>query len=197
MVIGDRFAWGHLEKTGGDATLQLFEQVPQLVRFADPVDAHDKHRSFAAREAEVRGKVLALNLRRLPTWILSKAQHAARHGTHPDYAPWYMASPHEMASSTEPDERLAAFTGGGRFQVDRWLRTEHLAEDFLSFVAELGPVSKAQRRAITDLARVHGSATQGYDHRIEHWFTLAQVRAMYERNPVWAALEHRLYGDAG
>ena len=197
MVIGDRFAWGHLEKTGGDATLQLFEQVPQLVRFADPVDAHDKHRSFAAREAEVRGKVLALNLRRLPTWILSKAQHAARHGTHPDYEPWYMASPHEMASSKEPDERLAAFTGGGRFQVDRWLRTEHLAEDFLSFVAELGPVSKAQRRAITDLARVHGSATQGYDHRIEHWFTPAQVRAMYERNPVWAALEHRLYGDAG
>ena len=196
MVIGDRFAWGHLEKTGGDATLQLFEQVPELVRFADPVDAHDKHRSFPAREPEVRGKVLALNIRRLPEWTLSKAQHAARHGTHPDYQPWYMASPHQMAASTEPDERLAAFTGGGRFVVDRWLRVEHLADDFLEFVTEFGEISEDQRRAITDLARVHGSATEGYDHRVEHWFTPGQLQAMYERNPVWAALERRLY-EAG
>jgi len=78
-----------------------------------------------------------------------------------------MASPHEMAHSTGPDERLAAFTGDGRFAVDRWLRAEHLAEDFLAFVSEFGAVSEAQRRAIADLARVHGSATQGYDHRID------------------------------
>jgi hypothetical protein len=197
VVIGDRFAWGHLEKTGGDATLQLFEQVPELVRFADPVDAHDKHRSFPAREAEVQGKILALNVRRLPAWILSKAQHAARHGTYPDYEPWHMASPHEMAQSREPDARLAAFTGDGRFPVDRWLRAEFLADDFLAFVTGFGEVSVDQRRAITDLARIHGSATQGYDHQIEHWFTAGQVQAMYERNPVWAALERRLYGSLG
>jgi len=98
-----------------------------------------------------------------------------------------------MAHSTEPDERLAAFTGDGRFAVDRWLRTEHLAEDFLAFVTEFGAVSGEQRRAIMDLARIHGSATQGYDHRVEHWFTPEQLRAMYERNPMWAGLERRLY----
>jgi hypothetical protein len=100
-----------------------------------------------------------------------------------------------MASSTEPDERLAAFTGDGRFPVDRWLRVEFLADDFLAFVTEFGEVSQEQRRAITDLARIHGSATQGYDHRIEHWFTPEQVQAVYERNPVWAGLERRLYGS--
>jgi hypothetical protein len=196
VVIGERFAWGHLEKTGGDATLQLFEQVPELVRFADPVDADDKHRLFAEREAEVRGKVLALNLRRLPAWILSKAQHTARHGTHPDYEPWYMASPHQMAESTDPDERLAAFTGAGSFGIDRWLRAEFLADDFLAFVSEFADVSAAQRRAIVDLARIHGSATEGYDHDVTHWFTEGHLRRMYERNPAWAALERRLYPDA-
>jgi hypothetical protein len=197
VVIGDRFAWGHLEKTGGDATLQLFEQVPELVRFADPVDAHDKHRSFAEREAEIRGKVLALNIRRMPAWILSRAQHTARHGTYPDYEPWYMVSPREMAESTDPDERLAAFTGDGRFPVDRWLRAEFLADDVLAFVSEFGDVSGQQRKAIVDLARIHGSATEGYDHDVGHWFSADQVRSMYENNPAWAALERRLYGDAG
>ena len=66
VVIGDRFAWGHLEKTGGDATLELFGEVPEVVRFADPLDSHHKHCSFPDRESAVRGKLLALNIRRLP-----------------------------------------------------------------------------------------------------------------------------------
>jgi hypothetical protein len=193
VVIGDRFAWGHLEKTGGDATLQLFELVPDVVRFADPRESHDKHRLFAEREAEVHGKLLALNIRRLPAWILSKAQHAARHGTFPDYEPWHMASPHEMAHSTDPDERLAAFTGAGRFRVERWIRAEFLAEDFLGFVGEFTDVPEDRRRAILELAEVHGSATEGYDHDVAHWFSAEQIETMYERNPVWGALERRLY----
>ena len=193
MVIGDRFAWGHLEKTGGDATLQLFELVPDVVRFADPFNVHEKHRPFSEREAEVQGKLLALNIRRLPVWILSKAQHTARHGTHPDYEPWFMASPHEMAQRTDPDERLAAFTDGGRFSIDRWLRAESLGEDFVAFVSEFTDLPDGRRNAILELAAEHGRATEGYDHAIEHWFTPEQVRTMYERNPVWAALERQLY----
>jgi hypothetical protein len=195
VVIGDRFAWGHLEKTGGDATLQLFEQVPEVVRFADAESSHDKHRLFAEREAEVRGKILALNIRRLPDWILSKAQHAARHGTYPDYEPWHMASPHRMAQTTDPDERLAAFTADGRFRIDRWIRVEFLATDFIAFVSEFTDVPDQARRTILELADVHGSAKQGYDHDVEHWFTPDQIKTMYERNPVWAALERRLYED--
>lgn len=197
MVIGDRFAWGHLEKTGGDATLELFGEVPEVVRFADPRDSQSKHSYFQVRESDVRGKLLALNIRRLPAWILSKAQHTARYGTYPDYEPWFMASPLEMAESREPDQRLGAFTDNGRFQVDRWLRTEFLGQDFLAFVSEFMDVPESRRRTIVDLAQVHGSATEAYDHQLDHWFSADHVRRMYESNPVWAALERRLYGDAG
>jgi hypothetical protein len=195
VVIGDRFAWGHLEKTGGDATLELFGEVPELVRFADRMDSHDKHCPFRDRESEVHGKVLALNIRRLPAWLLSKAQHAARYGLYPDYEPWHMASPTQMTESREPDQRLGAFTDNGRFQIDRWLRTEFLGHDFLAFVSDFMEVSESSRKAIVELAHVHAAATAGYDHHVDHWFSPDQVRRMYERNPAWAELERRVFGD--
>ena len=34
-----------------------------------------------------------------------------------------------------------------------------------------------------------------YDHNLTTWFNLDQLELMYERNPRWAALEERLYGD--
>lgn len=196
MVIGDRFAWGHLEKTGGDATLELFGALPEIVRFADPRDTHEKHAYFPQREDQVRGKVLALNIRRMPAWILSKAQHEARYGTHPDYEPGPMASPAQMAQSTDPDQRLAAITGRGRFPVDRWIRTEFLARDFVAFVSEFAELTLEKRAEIERLARAHEDAAPAYDHHVEHWFSDEHLRAMYERNPVWAALERRLY-EAG
>jgi hypothetical protein len=58
-------------------------------------------------------------------------------------------------------------------------------------------VPESRRRTIVDLAQVHGSATEAYDHQLDHWFSADHVRRMYESNPVWAALERRLYGDAG
>lgn len=195
VVIGDRFAWGHLEKTGGDATLELFGEVPEVVRFADPLNSHDKHCPFGDRESAVRGKVLALNIRRLPAWILSKAQHTAHYGTYPDYEPWFMASPTELSESHEPDQRLAAFTDNGRFHVDRWLRTEFLDRDFPAFISEFMDIPESRHTAIVELAQVHGAATEAYDHRIDHWFSAGHVRRMYASNPAWAALERRLYGD--
>jgi hypothetical protein len=35
MVIGERFAWGHLQKTAGNATLGMFHLFPDLVLDAD------------------------------------------------------------------------------------------------------------------------------------------------------------------
>src|SRR6476619_5523637 len=99
MVIGERFAWVHLPKTGGSATLELFRLYPEVIVFADLEDTNAKHTLFAQREEEVRGKQLAMNLRRLPFWALSRAQHVARWGVHPDYKPIPMATADELAAS--------------------------------------------------------------------------------------------------
>jgi hypothetical protein len=192
MVIGERFAWSHLPKTGGDATLELFRIFPGLILHADPADSQDKHTHFDARESEVGGKVLAMNIRRLPTWLLSRAHHATRRGRYPDYKPLPMESPREMAESTLPDQRLSEFTGGGRFGIDRWIRMESLTEDFLAFISEFTDPSEEERARVVDLGRVN---VLQYDHEIEHWFDEEQIREMYRRNPIWAGVERKRFGN--
>ena len=194
MVIGEKFAWGHLEKTGGDATVEFFLAVPELIRFADPASSEEKHALFGSRRSDIRGKVLSLNMRRLPAWILSKAHHAARYGNYPDYEPLPMLSPQQMAESSSGDQRLAAFTNNGKLEIGRWLRTEFLADDFLAFIAEFMEVSESKRRAILELASVRRGTPLVYDRRLDHWFSQDQIQAMYEKNPVWAAVERELYG---
>src|SRR4029453_8652538 len=79
MGIGEQFAWCHMQKTGGDATLQMFELFPRLIVRADARNVEAKHTTFAEREPDVRGKLLACNIRRLPAWMLSWDQHFSQH----------------------------------------------------------------------------------------------------------------------
>lgn len=190
-MIGERFAWAHLPKTGGMATERMFRLFGGLVLFADPDDTDEKHATFRARRRMLDGKLLAMNLRRLPLWVLSRAQYVSREGIWPAYEPIPMAPAEELAQSSFPDSRIHLYTDDGRFRIERWMRTEFLAEDFLRFVSEFTDVSAEQRAGVRGLGQVN---TQDYDHRPEAWFTPAQVRTMYERNPAWAAIEQELYG---
>jgi len=192
MVIGEQFAWCHLQKTGGDATLLMFGLLPRLVVRADPRNVQDKHASFAEREREIAGKLLACNIRRLPAWSLSWAQQQAQRGFQADGTPVPMNSPQRMAETPRGDRRLAHFTDNGRFRIERWLRAEHLAEDFIAFASQFTDVTDGERHSIAGHPPVNAL---DYDHEIGHWFTPAQVRLMYASNPLWSALEERLYGD--
>jgi len=190
MVIGRRFAWAHLPKTAGDATLAMFRAVPGLVEFADPVDSNDKHMPFFGREQEVAGKLLVMNIRRLSDWAVSGAHHKARHGVFPDYRPAPLQSAEEITSRTDGDNLLRWMTDHGRFQVERWLRTERLEGDVLALLTELGVDSERARRAVASVARVNeGQYPVG---AVE--LTPDQLARLYELNPVWAGIERRLYG---
>jgi hypothetical protein len=182
-----------MQKTGGDATLELFQLFPRLIVHADPRNVEAKHTTFAEREPEVRGKVLVCNLRRLPAWTLSWDQHRTQNRVvAKDGTPVAMSSPQEMAERPRGDRRLAHFTDGGRLPIDRWLRMEYLPMDFTAFVSELTDLTDAERRNIANYPPVN---VLSYDHEVEHWFTPAQVRLMYASNPVWAAVEERVYGN--
>ena len=192
MVIGERFAWAHLPKAGGSTTQELFRIFPELIRFADPDDTNDKHTPFRDRERMVAGKLLAMNLRRLPFWVLSRAHHAATEGIWPDYRPIPMDPPEVLAQSAFPDTRIALFTDNGRIGIDRWIRLEHLVDDFLRFICEFTDVTEERRSLVVEHRPEN---VRDYDREVGNWFTAEQVCKLYESNPRWAALELRLYGD--
>lgn len=191
MVIGKAFAWAHLPKTGGDATLGLFRLFPELIAYADEAHCHEKHASFGSRESQVRDKLLATNIRRLPSWMLSHAQTAA-HGLYPEYKPQPMASPAEIAEKSDADGMIRLFTDSGKTKIDRWLRTEYLREDFLEFISQFIEVTPVQRTAILQFPMINAKT---YDHEVNHWFTPDQVSRMYQNNPLWASIEAAVYAD--
>jgi hypothetical protein len=191
VVITDQFVWAHLPKTGGDATHEMLCAVPGLVRFADPLDSNDKHMPFFGRERELDGKLLVMNIRRLPAWAASGAHHKATYGEYPDYRPQPLQTPDEMTSSTDAEGLLRWMTDKGRLTVDRWLRAEALADDLLALLAELGIEGPEVREAVRAVGRVNEGA---YDHGAADRFTPEQVRRLYELNPTWAEIERRVYG---
>jgi|RhiMetdeSRZDD1v2_1073273.scaffolds.fasta_scaffold08834_11 hypothetical protein len=192
MVIGDRFAWAHLPKTAGSATVMMLGAFEGLVRSVDSPYAADAHVTFHERREQVEGKLLALNIRRLPAWVVSRAYYVSLHGVWPDFEPIPLPSAGELADSSFPDQRLALFTDDGRLGIDRWLRAESLAEDVIAFVSELREVTGEERARVRAVGLVNALE---YDHDVSSWFTRAQVERLYERNPVWARVEERAYGE--
>jgi hypothetical protein len=192
VVIGRGFAWAHLPKTAGDATATMLAAVPGLVTFADPLDSNDKHLPFFAREAEVTGKLLVMNIRRLPAWTVSAAHHRASHGVHPQYRPLPLETADQMTSKTDPDDLLRWMTDHGRFRVARWLRVEALQADVLALLTELGELTAAARAGVTGVGRINQGS---YSHELEEPLTELQIARLYGLNPGWAEIERRVYGD--
>jgi hypothetical protein len=168
----------------------MFELFPELVVFADPADDRAKHSSFGEREDMTAGKLRACNVRRLPAYLLSWAVWRARPGN--EVGRKTMESPHEISEIPRGDRRLARITDDGRFPVERWLRMEHLSEDFLAFVSDLTVIGDERSRQVSDLRVIN---KLDYDHEIGHWFTDAQLKRMYEVNPTWRGIEEMVYGD--
>jgi hypothetical protein len=191
VVIGAAFAWAHLPKTAGDTTHAMLTAVPGLATFADPPDSNDKHLPFFAREAQVSGKLLVMNIRRLPAWTLSAAHHRAAHGVHPEYRPLPLQTADEMSDKTDADDLLRWMTDHGRFAVQRWLRTEQILDDVLALLDELGALDRRARRRVAAVGQLNVGAYE----RPPHPFTAEQIDRMYARNPDWAEIERRVYGE--
>lgn len=193
MVIGEHFAWGHLVKTGGDSTARLFQLFPALIVHADSLDENCKHDSFGARREQIEGKTLILNIRRLPTWILSYAHHVAQFGGYPDYRPIPLARGLKVLTEQNiADLHLIDITGQEEYSVDKWFRLESLKDDFLDFIRTETHVSHRKRRRIR---LAPSSNTQHYRRDIDYWFDAESVEQMYQANPIWASIETKVYGD--
>jgi hypothetical protein len=83
-------------------------------------------------------------------------------------------------------------TDGGQIRIDRWLRTEHLEEDVLSLLKDLGAASPGVVRLVGAVGRRNAAS---YDHDLATHFSATQIRQMYERNPVWAEIERSTFGN--
>ena len=112
-----------------------------------------------------------MNMRRLPSWIISYGHHIARAGLFRDYVPLPMPSREEMVASVVPDTTLNHFLQDGRFHIDCWIRMEHLREDLLGFIAEMTDVLPSHRQTLAAFPRVNA---MDYYYEVSRWLSPSQ-----------------------
>ena len=83
MVIGKKFAWCHMPKTGGTSITTMFSIVKgksSIVHVDFDYDTR-KHDSFSDKERNLninlsdKERIRILGIRRLPEWVLSYRNH--------------------------------------------------------------------------------------------------------------------------
>jgi hypothetical protein len=199
MIVGKQFVWLHFPKSGGHAVDQALKAALKGNEAAfDPPDYVGWHDSIEDRRRrdssnQLAGKTLISGFRRLPYWMLSRIHYEAAR-------PPYLAASRDMLRRGEffhqngqigrADEYIVHYDAA---RISRWVRTEHLAQDFLEhFGAILGPgVAGA---AIRKVRRIVNGAQLNYIRDLGFYFTPDELSGLYEANPLWAELERRLYG---
>lgn len=201
MVVGKNFIWLHVPKCGGHAVERALwaatrwrRDIKFDQRFPFHTGWHDsiRERLQADPTLELGGRKIVASFRRLPSWILSRVHYEAaraphRHATREMICQGlYFEQNGFVGSADSQIERYLAD------DVHRWIRQEHLAEDFEMAFGDLLPIKSS---AISKARKIRNKTEIDYPKRIEFHFTASDLEQLYASNPHWARLEEQLYGE--
>lgn len=202
MIVGRAFVWVHFPKTGGHTVAAAIRAAagPGEALTADRpgADDHRWHDSVAdrlgtERSFDPRGKVVISGIRRLPWWILSRVHYEAARPPHRCASRAMILRGEYFEQDGSVNRADAHVARLGSHPVDRWVRLEHLADDFVAqFESVLGP---GVRRAARKLRKVVNPTALDYVKALDFHFTAEELAGLYAANPLWAEMERRVYGD--
>lgn len=188
MVIGEKFAWTHMGRAGGDATAQYFSVFSDYLKLEiDPPDLHKKHDTFEKRN--VNNKILALNIRRLPSFILSHIFHMPTLSK-PPYPNTKDALDSKNTLSSLPDKYIKHYTNNLTLKINYWLRMEYLKEDILKFIQNFIEITPT----IIKIYNLTAKTTADYDHDVYNYWSPDEIAILYKNNPIWSEIEKKHYG---
>lgn len=199
MIVGDKFVWLHFPKCAGHAVDQALKSVLRgrsdvAFDVADRIGWHDSLEERQRRDPGllVADRTVICGFRRLPYWMLSRVHYEA---SRPPYLSATRAMLcrgeffHQNGQIGKADDYALHYDA----RVERWIRTEHLAEDFERHFSDiLG--SHLARAALRKVARVVNGTRLNYIRALDYHFTPDELAGLYAANPSWAARERQLYG---
>lgn len=202
MIVGSDFIWLHFPKCAGHAVERalrrglrgrrdvIFDRRwPHHPGWHESVVDRQRHEHDFAKH----DRTVICGFRRLPHWMLSRVHFEAAR-------PPFRSPTREMLRRGEffhqngrigtADQHAQHFSGSA---VDRWIRTEYLAEDFERHFSDiLGPRAKL---AVDRVTKVVNATRLNYIKALDFHFTAEDLQALYAANPVWTRIERELYGD--
>ena len=219
MVVSDQFVWAHIGKTGGDFTAAAFRKIKSAQLHQDWRYDWRKHETFQQRQTRLGvdfgSRKRVANIRRLPAWCLSFANHIQRNFglrysiddlsrgvlqqvTNPSQK--YLLLPPSIRRSIyrfaklkiksfNPDSVLNKYEPG---RVDHWLRLESIETDFVDIVGQFVELDSATRQAIVGMMPKNDG---GYDRNVNNHLCPQQIHNLYQSCPIWREVELAAYGS--
>jgi hypothetical protein len=191
MVIGDKFIWAHIGKTGGDSVTKMFDYCTINVIKDDTKDPN-KHRTFLQIE-NLKDIDRIATIRRLPLWMLSRVNHTKIHQnvdfTKDEVVNGIIKWP--TGSKTTADQHLLCYQPD---LISCWLRTEFLANDFINIFSKYFIISNIQRKKIMSVFE-NKRQSKDYMEMIKSFYTLEDVKHLYDVSPTWSKYEKMMYGN--
>ena len=203
MIVSDEFVWLHFPKCAGHAVEQALRSVLRSapdVAFDRPGDDtinwHDTLEDRRRRDPRLAlgERTVVCGFRRLPHWMLSRVHYEASRPPYHCVTRAMLCRGEFFHQNGQVGKADAYVEHYGASKVDRWVRTEHLLEDFeRAFGDMMG--SRLARGALRRARRIVNGTRLNYMRRLDFYFTGEELAALYAANPLWAELERRLYGD--
>jgi hypothetical protein len=203
VVISEKFVWLHLGKTGGNFTHYLFQEyLAEHLLHIDLISDSIKHIGLANANIKypqynLLEKDLILNIRKLPSWIISNNRHKIRaknikeEKTLQKIIDWsnmglvYIDEKqdiNDLNSWIKPDE-LLLFCIRDKYPKF-FIRTEYLIEDFNKIISQYIP----------DIKINNGIKPMNVNKdTISFCIEKQNIENVYSTNPIWADLENKLY----
>jgi hypothetical protein len=201
MIVGRSFVWLHFPKTGGHTVAAAIRAAAvgreDVVFDREDADVEGWHDTLPQRVQRDRsfdpaGRTVISGFRRLPWWLLSRVHYEASKPPH-HTASRAMLCRGEFYENNGRINHADAHAADFGAPVDRWIRLEHLADDFVThFEGLLGP---RVHRAAAKLRKVVNPTRLDYVKSLDFYFTPDELDGLYRANPAWAAMERQVYGD--
>jgi hypothetical protein len=217
VIYGEKFVWGHIPKTAGSSTADMFLLFPSLIKYYNghtPIPKKHKHIGIQHAGfnymAENLGKDFSnkkkiLNIRPLPYWILSWCFHFDTYGLNNIKQPFdeeqyeflrqgkikQIHSDGKLFKIHTGDEWLASFSS---HEVDYWIRTDYLAEDFIKVASNFTEIDEDRKKKIKSIKANVNVKNKKYKKNLNEWFTQEDINTIYKNNPAWSKIEEKVYG---
>ena len=203
MIVAPEWVWLHVPKCAGSATERLLHDAYGKIKSVkfDPVGPgfpviwHQTIRKRAETDPTIVNpdrRVFA-NIRRLPSWILSRVHfEISRSGDLGLVSREELCRGGFRTGRAKPGGTARVHLADGaikRFAEDvtDWIRTEHL-EDDIKRVFDLAILAAPPKGKRVNETKID------YVRDLRFWFTQADIDGIYAANPLWAALERKVYG---
>lgn len=191
MIEHDKFVYIHFPKTGGSKLGEILASIPGAVRNPEHHHFSIEDRKSAEPGWDVGDRMVIVGFRRLPSWLLSRYSFEVYRSPGQAHDPTLL----EQGRFIEKTGTVGYADLYARKWISpdlckkhkvKFLRQEHLAQDFASIFSDLVDISAIDLRSKVNSVKPDiGAASR---------IALNQDK-IYRECPYWAGLEFIVYGS--